>query len=304
MRIEVLRRLAATGLLASVVVAASLVVAATASGPSPAMSEARALLHRAILPTNAMLVHPATNVVCQCAGTPGDAKYLVTTHRFYVVPGSPSTVERFLAAHVPKGGVESGEGSSGAFLSNTTAFAANGPHVYLRQLAYTTTARNATSSWLRIDSDIIWVPSRSSSQTVTNAVSASVTGYKSVALDGSSGATKVSVTGQKLVDLVGVLNSLPLGPQNSCMEDLTGFTLAITLKRGVVVQVYSGFCGGPSDVVFALAGRAKEVRYSLADTSCALVKDVVSLFGRTHVLGTSGALRSCQAWRRNPVAYR
>ncbi len=207
-----------------------------------------------MLPAHATLVHPATNVVCQCGGTSDDPKYLVSMHRYYVVPGSPSRVEEFLAAHVPEGGVEGGEGSSGPIVWNTTAFAANGPHVYLRQLAYTTTARNATSSWLRVDSQIVWIPSRTHSQFVTSAVSAIVTGYKDVALDGSSGATTTTVSGERLRALVSALNSLPLGPQNSCMEELNGFTLAITLKGGVVVQVYSGSCGDPSDYVSRTRG--------------------------------------------------
>jgi hypothetical protein len=253
----------------------------------------------AMVPPNATLVHPTKAVICQCSGI--DSKYLVTMHRYYVVPGSPASVEEFLATHVPKGGVEGGEGFSEAFLSNSTDFPANGPHIYLRQLAYSMTSRNASSSWLRIDSQIIWVPSRLSSQVVTGAVSATATGYKTVGLDGSMGATKIHVSGSKLTELIRALNSLPLGPQNNCMEDLTGFNLKIALKNGATIQIYNGSCGGPTDLVSTQAGDLNGSRYSLSDTSCALIKEVVSLFGRAPVSGTRDTLHSCEAWINHPV---
>jgi hypothetical protein len=277
-------------------------VASSARAVSPATPVLRALFNMAIVPPNATLVHPVKPVVCQCAGLPADRMYLVTMHRFYIVPGAPASVEEFLATHIPKGGVEGGEGFGGAVISNTTDFPANGPHIYLRQLAYSMTSRNASSSWLRIDSVITWVPSRSSSQVVSGAASATATGYKEVDLDGSRGATKVDVSGSRLTDLLSALNSLPLGPQNSCVEDLTGFNLTIALKNGGTIEVDNGFCGGPSDVVSVQKGNLTETRYSLSDTSCALIKDVVSLFGSAPISGTRNALHSCDVWIRHPVA--
>jgi hypothetical protein len=247
------------------------------------------------------LVHPSTSVVCQCAGTP-DVKYLVTMHRYYVVPGSPSSVEAFLAAHVPKGGTEGGKGFSGATLWNTTVFPADGPHVYVRQLAYTMTSRNSSSTWLRVDSQVVWVPSRASSQLITQAVSATATGYKSVALDGSSGPFTVRVTGSRLRALIRALNALPLGPQNGCMEELTGFSLTITLNDGASVLVSNGSCGGPSEYVSTVKGGVSGHGYSLSDTSCSLIKQVTSLFGGASVNGTREALRACETWIKHPVA--
>jgi hypothetical protein len=296
-RSNILRSVVITSVVALVLASAQLVVSAAVS---PATPVARALLNIAVVPPDATLVHPAKAVICECSGI--ESKYLVTMHRFYVVPGSPTSVEEFIATHVPKGGVEGGEGFSGAILSNTTAFPANGPHLYLRQLAYSMKSRNATSSWLRIDSQIIWVPSRTSSQVVTGAVSASAIGYKTVGLDGSSGATKANVSGSKLNALLRALNSLPLGPQNDCMEDLSGFTLTIALKNGVTIRVYNGSCGGPTDLVSAQAGNLNEYRYSLSDTSCALIKEVVSIFGNASVSGTRNVLHNCEAWIKHPVA--
>ena len=280
----------------------TLVAPSFASAVSPATPVARALLNMAIVPPRSALVHPATNVVCQCAGTPADPRYLVTMHRIYAVPGTPASVEEFLATHVPRGGVEGGEGSSGAILTNTTDFPANGPHIYFRQLAYATTSRNASSSWLRIDSQIVWVPSRSSSQLVTGAVSGTMTGYTTVGLSGSSGATTVRVAGNKLTSLLRVLNSLPLGPPSRCMEALTGFVLTISLKSGADLHVYNDFCGGPLELVSTQTGNLNETRYSLSDTSCSLIKEVVSLFGHAPVRGTRVAVHSCEVWTAHPVA--
>jgi hypothetical protein len=277
------------------------VVAWAASTVSSATPIARSLLNRAILPTNALLAHPDKAVVCQCAGTP-DAQYLVSIHRYYVVPGSPSSVESFLAAHVPKGGTQGGEGSSGAILWSSTAFPADGPHVYVRQLAYSMTSRNTSSTWLRVDSQIVWIPSRSSSQFIAKAVSATVTGYQRVGLDGSSGANKVHVAGAKLTALIRTLNALPLGPQNGCMEELIGFNLTITLHDRSTIDVSNGFCGDPSEYVSTLKGDVSGPRYSLSDTSCALIKQVVTLFDKASVTGTRDALRACETWIRHPVA--
>jgi hypothetical protein len=277
-------------------------VATSDRAVSPATAVLRALLNMAIVPPNATLVHPAKSVLCRCAGTTADAQYLVTMHRFYVVPGSPSSVEAFLATHIPKSGVEGGEGIGGVVITNSTDFPANGPRIYLRQLAYSMATRNASSSWLRIDSVIISVPRRSASQAVSGAASATATSYKSVNLDGSRGATKVDVSGSGLTDLLSALNSLPLGPQNDCVEDLTGFNLNIALKNGDTVDVYNGFCGGPTDLVSVQKGNLTESRYSLSDTSCTLIKDVVSLFGSAPIAGTRNALHSCETWMRHPVA--
>ncbi|MGB8197359.1 MAG: hypothetical protein WCF25_10180 [Acidimicrobiales bacterium] len=283
---------------------ASLPLVASRAGSSVSLAtrDARAVLNAAIVPASAVVVHPSTPVVCQCAGLTVDPKYLVTMHRFYVVPGSPTSIQSFLASHVPKGGVNDFEGSSGAILLNSTEFPANGPHVYLRELTYTVASRNSTSSWLRVQSDVEWYPSRISSQLVTGAESATVVGYKTVALYGSTGATTAHISGEKLTRLLHVFNSLPLGPQSDCAESLTGFELTINLGLGGTVQVRNDFCGGPTNLVFARAGTPSGPRYSLSDTSCALIKEVVSLFGDTPPKGTRASLRDCQNWIEHRVS--
>src|ERR1700689_908259 len=81
---------------AMTLVSSPVVGSAGSTATSPATPVVRALLNRAILPPKARLVHPTKAVVCQC-DVPADTKYLVTMHRFYVVPGSPASVEEFVA---------------------------------------------------------------------------------------------------------------------------------------------------------------------------------------------------------------
>lgn len=292
-------------------IAAGLTVAALAlpalssasAATSPATAVARTLLNEAILPSTAELVHPSTAVVCQCAGTPG-TEGLVTLHRYYVVMGPPTAVESFLTTHLPKGahydgstGTSSSSNGNG-IISITFTFRANGPHSYLKQLAYSMTKRNASTSWLRIDSQVVWIPARTSNQIIKGAVSATVTGYKSAGLMGSSGDVRLSVSGKRLVTLMREFNSLPLGPQNGCMETLNGFTIAITLKDGAHLQVFNGYCAGSYDTVSEQAGNSHETRFVLSVDSCTFAKYVVSLFVSKSVPGTSEALKSCETWAK------
>jgi hypothetical protein len=185
-------------------------------------------------------------------------------------------------------------GNGEVVLSLTTTFKAVGPHVYLRQLAYSVAAKSAATSWLRIDAQVSYVGTRSKSERIGEAASGNVTGYRSVGLSGSTGKRTISVSGAKLGSLVSVLNSLPLGPQNNCMEDLNGFDVTITLKGGTALRVFNGLCGGDFDEVTAGTGE----HYILADTSCVLIKYVTSLFGKKTPAGTRSALGDCEAWTK------
>jgi hypothetical protein len=161
------------------------------------------------------------------------------------------------------------------------------------------TRRSSSTSWLRIDSQVVWVPSRTSSQVVSGAVSAIVTGYKMTGLSGSSGDVTLHVSGRKLAKLLRVFNSLPLGPQSECMESLNGFDIAFKLSNGARIEVTNGFCAGSFDAVSAQAGNLNDVRYVLSDDSCALFKDAVSLFSGVSAPGTSAALHDCETWSRS-----
>jgi hypothetical protein len=288
----------------AIFVASFAVATIAGTSTSPATTLARELLNDALTPTNAVLAHPSTVVVCQCAGTPGVGT-LTTQHRYFVVPGPPTALENFLTTHVPKGGrydssADTSTTSGGAgVISIVITFPANGPHVYLRQLAYSMTKRNSSTSWLRIDSQVVWLPLRSASQIVSGAVSATVTGYKTVGLMGSRGDVRLHLSGQRLTALVRELNALPLGPRSECMEGLDGFNVSITLSNGGRLEVVNGYCAGATDSVSARAGNLNEVNYVLSDRSCSFIKYVGSLFAARSVPGTSGALRQCETWSKS-----
>lgn len=297
------RRATAVLIVATLSMVAASIGVPTSSGASasPATTLAHRLLDEAVIPNDAVLSHPATAVLCQCAGVPA-AGAITTRHQYFVVPGSPGALESFLTRHLPVGGhfdgsSQTSSSSNGAeIISVVISFPANGPHVYLRQLAYSMTARTSSTSWLRVDSQVDWIPSRHSSQFVTAAVSATVTGFKSAGLSGSSGDVRVHVVGKRLATLLASLNALPLGPTQGCMESLNGFEMTITLASGARLAVTNGFCAGAFDAVYSLSPHSNGARYILADNDCALLKDVASLFVASSVPGTSEALHSCESW--------
>src|ERR1039458_422701 len=86
--VKVVRGRVSRGPVVSVLAALAILTASFVGIPadgsaSPATSVARALLNDAIIPTSAVLAHPATAVVCQCAGTP-DAGAVTAMHRYYI----------------------------------------------------------------------------------------------------------------------------------------------------------------------------------------------------------------------------
>ncbi|MGC1419480.1 MAG: hypothetical protein WA786_05095 [Acidimicrobiales bacterium] len=283
--------------------AAPLLVTSSSAAPSPSTAIARALLNDALLPATARQVHPSTTVLCQCAGTPA-VDGLTTLHRFYVVAGPPTALETYLTHHLPRGGHY--DGSTGTsttsdgsgIISITITYPASGPHVYLRQLAYSMTRRTSSTSWLRIDAQVVWIPSRTSTEVLSNVVAATVTGYRNVGLMGSSGDVTLHVTGQRLSALLAAFNSLPLGPQNDCMESLNGFTITFLLKGGARFRVANGLCAGSFDAVSTPTGIASPTSYVLADDACTFIRDVTSLFSASSVPGTRNALRQCEQWAK------
>jgi hypothetical protein len=287
-------------------ISASLVMSLTAvAASSPASALALQLLNTAVIPPGAVLAHPAAgDVICQCAGTP-IVQPLFADHHIYIVPGPPTAIEKFLTTHIPKGGHY--DGSTGTSSTNNGigiisiafTYPADGPHVYLKQLAYSMTKRNASSSWLRIDSQIVWVPKRGADQKVTAAISATVTGYQRSALSGTSGNVRVPVSGKKLTKLMAELNALPLGPESRCMENLAGFTISLRLKNGTRLQIDNGFCAGAFETVTSGSGDTYKIDYTLSDPSCRFIDDVVSLFASKSVKGTHEALSGCTTWSKS-----
>jgi hypothetical protein len=295
-----LTRTAATIATAALTIAAlGAVTTETGASASPATQIARQLLNEAVLPPSAVLAHPSTVVVCQCEGALSGSP-VTSLHHFYIVTGSPQKIESFLSTHVPAGGTYGGDGTTqtrGAaeIFSTAITFAANGPHLYLKQLAYSMVQRNASTSWLRVDSQIVWIPNRSSSEKITGVVSATATGYTTTSLMGSHGAVRVNLSATQLSNFVRAINGLPLGPQDVCMENVTAFTVMLRLKNGDELRVFNGDCSGSYDSVSLMSGATATKTYVLSDRACGLIADVSALFGADEAQGTHQALRYCEA---------
>jgi hypothetical protein len=298
------RTVTALGLSLATIGASFVLTFTAAATSSPAPSLALRLLDSAVIPPDAVLAHPNSgDAICQCAGTP-IVQPFTSEHRYYIVPGTPAAIEKYLTTHIPKGG--SYDGSAGTSTSANSApvdsiaiiFPASGPHVYLKQLAYSFTPKTSTTSWLRVDGQIVWVPSRSARQKVPAARSATVTGYEKTALSGTSGAVNIKLSGKKLTQLIAEFNALPLGPENRCMENLTGFSISLRLKDGTHLQIDNGFCAGAFDSVSKITGAKSGVDYTLSDPSCHFIDDVVALFASMSVKGTHEALSGCHSWSK------
>jgi hypothetical protein len=284
--------LAVTGL-------ATLTVNVAGASSSPAASLARQLLSEAVLPPSAVLAHPSTVVVCQCEAASSGGP-ITSFHHFYIVPGPPSSIESFLSSHVPTGATFGGEGTSSSstgpeILSTAFIFAANGPHLYLKQLSYSMTERTATTSWLRVDSQVVWIPSRGALDKITGVVSATATGYETTSLMGSTGAVSVRLDTAQLDQLLRTVNTLPLAPTSVCMENVNAFQVTLRLKDGATMRIYNGDCNGFFESVSLLSGATATHTFTLSDRSCGLIAIVSSLFGAHTAKGTYTALHYCEA---------
>ncbi|MGD0054002.1 MAG: hypothetical protein ABSC34_01005 [Acidimicrobiales bacterium] len=271
---------------------------------SPAASIARQLLAQVVLPPSSQIAHPVTSPVCQCAGTPGEVG-IVSMHHYFVVPGSPTALESFLTSHLPPGG--SYDGSTGTtqtsggvgIISIDITFSANGPHLYLKQLAYSMTRRTASTSWLRVDSQVLWIPSRSAAQEITGAISATATGYQKISLMGSTGATQVHLTAKQLAKLVDIVNALPPAPTSECMENVNAFLVTLRLSNGDELRIYNGDCDGFFESVSQMSGETTVSRYTVSDRSCELLADVGTFFRANSAKGTHQALTTCEAAKKS-----
>ena len=301
MATRVLRMIALSALATSVSSGATLLsVSAASAKTAPGVNLARELLTQVIVPPTAVLAHPNTAVVCQCEYA---SSTVTSEHHYYIVPGSPTNVEGFLTTHIPKGGSYDGSVSTSSsnnappVLSIAITYRANGPHLYLKQLAYSMTRRTDSTTWLRVDSQIVWVPRRSTSQKISQPISAVVTGYKVTALSGTSGNVRIDLAGSALAKLIDQFNALPLGPNNMCMENLGGFSILLTLKNGKHLQIFNGYCAGSFDSVSAPTGNPK-FGYRVTDRSCGFMRGVVSLFPAASVPGSRSALHQCEIWSK------
>jgi hypothetical protein len=157
------------------------------------------------------------------------------------------------------------------------------------------TERNATTSWLRVDSQIVWIPSRGALDKITGVVAASATGYATTSLMGSTGAVSVTLDTAQVDQLVRTLNALPLAPTNVCMENVNAFQVTLRLKDGAKLRIYNGDCNGYFESVSSMSGSTSRHTFTLSDRSCALIGEVSGLFPATAAKGTHTALHYCEA---------
>jgi hypothetical protein len=282
------RWLAGFALLAGATAPLAVFTTAQASSSSPAT----VLLKQAVLPPGSKLLVNVPFSMKQQAGVPSVGP-LFAAHEYVQVPLSNGQLTAFLESHLPSG---STLGSTGTAFDKRNysdleiSFPANGPRVYLKIVDETWTARTANSSWLRVDADVAQVGERTSAETIEAPSKAIVTGYATTTYqNGSQGPSSITITGAPLGTVISTFDALPLGPTNSCMEEIVPLTMTVTLSNGAKVQVTEIECGGHTVLV-----KTGTTQYYLSDNDCKLLAAAVNVLPPGGSTATRNALSGCE----------
>jgi|GEM_PF-2246233 len=255
-------------------------------------SPATVLLKQAVRPPGSKLLVNVPFAMKQQAGVPSVGP-VFAAHEYVQVPLNTRQLTAFLESHLPSG---STLGSTGTAFDKRNysdleiSFPVSGPRVYLKIIEETWTARTATSSWLRIDADVAQVGTRTSTETIEGPSKAIVTGYATTTFqNGSQGPSSITITGAPLGTVISTFDALPLGPTNSCMEEIEPFTMTVTLANGANVRVTEIECGG--HVVLVKTGTTQ---YYLSDNNCTLLAAIVNVLPPGGSVATRNALSACE----------
>lgn len=233
-----------------------------------------------------LLAAPATSV-----GIRG----LIDIHQVYLVPFQLS--QRAVTGQLPPGAKVTTSGSGGGPQGSDTSFVVAmptlGPHEYLAQIVYTMTTVGVREL-LRVDAQVVWVPSRPAAEAIPTPVTADVTGFNLISLASLAGAPVHSITvrlgpGQS-GRLAAVVDSLPRGAGVLCMEDAETYSITfLPLSGASPVTVTGHLCGSAVDI--SVGGRSWP---TLHDGRCLLLRAVSAVLPRSAA-GTHNAAKDCGA---------
>lgn len=285
---------------AALVMCVGLLQASAGAASEATVSSATALavhvLNRADLPLHALRISsPPPGVPMPLwGGAPGGATDLF---RLYHVPTAESTAYEFLKRHLPQGGRVSATGSFGGAngydygegLSITMPVA--GPNAYSAQLSLAIEVTGASMSLLRVDAQVVWVPTRTGVQEIHSSGTASLTGYTtSSLLTPAVGAVVVHLSSSKLAGLAKQANALPVAPDVLCMENSTVYSVTIRPQNSTRQTYVLKGLECMSSVSVSANGSAV---VQLDDRSCHLFRIVVADLPAGRAPATRGALGDC-----------
>ena len=171
-------------------------------------------------------------------------KGLTDIFRAYKVGRSASAVVAYETAHLPRGA--SLEGAGRGCIHKALSYVVllsvpvKGSHEYSAALAIGVAPLGSRSSLLRIDAQVLWVPSRSAAEKAQAGSVLQLTIFRS---DQTGGNVTVSLGGEQERKVTALLNSLPLGARSECAESDPLYQLQYTSSRSSFLATGYG-CGG------------------------------------------------------------
>jgi hypothetical protein len=285
--------LVAIGVGAGVIAAGALPAGAT--GPR---SFAHTVLGEAIVPPGARLTTKVASTWLESPlETPGFGG-LIDLHRLYLLDEPPASVESYIEAHLPKGAnVTSNETNSGPMGTATgfvVSLSTSGPHEYLAQLAYDLVPVGATNDTeLRVDSQTVWLPSRSAGELAPAGDIVEVTGFSQTGFAyASSGPVTVRLDNAQATKLRAVFDSLQLGPaKTGCMESSLLYKVTFRPAAGPASSFEAD--GWGCDREATVTGHGKRMS-PLYDKNCSLLRDVIEVLPSHRAEGTRDSLGRCR----------
>ena len=225
---------------------------APAGSRAAALTLARQMLARLVVPAGSQAAHPPPLSVSSAGG---NLPYTVELHRFVLVHEPVAVVQSFLLAHVPAGMSWAGDGlAQGTANTVTVLSVAYSPRSLASGL---TNAQLGTAAMpladddtlIRADAGVSWFPPRSAAEQLTAASFRSVTVTATEMFPRPRTATRTFTSPVVIARLVALVNSLPATPYPdvaamSCAPGSTVYRLGFA--PGVVI--YAGGCGA-SDAI-------------------------------------------------------
>ena len=229
---------------------------APAGSRAAAVTLARQMLSRLVVPTGSQAAHPSLVPPPLSVSSAGDASpYTVDLHRFVLVPEPAAAVHSFLLAHVPAGMGWAGDGlAPGTTNTVTVPWVAYSPRALAAGLANAELGTAALPSaggdtLIRADASVSWFPPRSAAEQLTAARFRSVTVTATEVIPRPRTVTRTFTSPAVIGRLVALVDSLPATPYPDvaamkCAAVAAVYRLGFT--PGVVI--YPGGCGG-SDAI-------------------------------------------------------
>ena len=187
---------------------------------------------------------------------------LVQEHRFWLIPLSLDDTMSFLDSHMPTGTKRGGYGNVGTADTQEFDLSTVPPGIYSASLTETVVSLSAHQSELRLDAQVVWVPTRSPIEHVGSDIKAATitrTPGMSTTPAGLQPTTVTVTDPQQLSTLAQIFNGLVAVPSLDCVGPpettyRVAFSTAGNTKPTIVAQGgLGGACGGFSVTVWSYA---------------------------------------------------